>query len=70
METYQEERLKICKNCGIYSSSNTTCNSSLYVNPENNDVSSTAKPGYIKGCGCFIPNKIKRETNHCPANKW
>ena len=46
------------------------CSSILYINPETNDVSIIKKEGYIKGCGCWIPGKVKREQNHCPAKKW
>ncbi len=66
----EEERLAICEKCGIYNCMRNLCSSSLYINPDNNTVSDTKKKGYIKGCGCYIPTKIKRESNHCPANKW
>lgn len=46
------------------------CSSTLYIDPKTNSVSSAPKEGYIKGCGCYIPTKIKKEFNHCPANKW
>ena len=66
----QEERFSICRKCGIFNVSKETCNEFLYINPKNNDISTQQKDGYIKGCGCYIPTKIKRESNHCPANKW
>jgi hypothetical protein len=66
----EEERLKICRACSIYNSIKEQCSSILYVNPENNDISLMEKPGYFKGCGCFVPSKVKRESNHCPAGKW
>lgn len=66
----EQERLNICKQCGIYNASQQKCSSYLYINPTTNDVSTTKKLGYIKGCGCYIPTKIKRDSNHCPANKW
>lgn len=66
----EEERLDICKKCGIYNAAQEKCSSILYINPETNDVSLVEKEGYIKGCGCYIPTKIKRESNHCPAKKW
>lgn len=65
-----EERLAICKVCAIYNSAQEKCSSILYLNPENNDISLTPKDGYIKGCGCYCPSKVKRESNHCPAGKW
>jgi hypothetical protein len=66
----EEERKAICKVCGIFNSAEEKCSSILYINPDTNDVSITEKEGYIKGCGCWIPSKVKRESNHCPAHKW
>ena len=63
-------RLKICEHCGIYDSERKLCNGSLYINPNNNDVSTTAKPGYYKGCGCYIPRKVLNANAKCPAGKW
>ena len=65
-----EERLNICKKCGIYNTSEEKCSSILYINPETNNVSLMKKDGYYKGCGCVIPIKVKRGSNHCPAHKW
>lgn len=63
-------RLKICEHCGIYDSERKLCNGSLYINPNNNEVSITAKPGYYKGCSCYIPRKVLNSTAKCPAGKW
>lgn len=63
-------RLKICEHCGIYDSSRKLCNGSLYINPKNNDVSTVAKPGYYKGCSCYIPRKVLNANAKCPAGKW
>jgi hypothetical protein len=65
-----ERRYNICLVCPICDQEDGVCNSHLYLNPENNDVSTTPKEGYIKGCGCILENKIKNKTNHCPAKKW
>lgn len=65
-----EERLEICKHCPIYDSKNQLCNGHLYLNPDNNDVTTSPKTGYIKGCSCYIPTKIKNPNKHCPAKKW
>lgn len=66
----EEKRFSICEKCGIYNVGKNMCNSSLYINPETNQVSDVFKKGYIKGCGCYIPTKIKKDYNHCPAHKW
>lgn len=65
-----EERLNICRKCGIYNTSEEKCSSILYINPDTNNVSLMKKDGYYKGCGCYCPTKAKRESNHCPAKKW
>lgn len=63
-------RLKICEQCGIYNPELKICNGSLYINPENNDVSIRPKPGYVKGCNCYVPRKVLNATAKCPAGKW
>ena len=52
MEEYITKRTKICRACPICDQENEICNAHLYLNPENNDVSTTPKKGYLKGCGC------------------
>lgn len=72
----EEYRLSICHNCGIFNAMRDQCNSHLAINPDTNEVcgvGSDGKPlrkGYTKGCGCYIPSKVKNESNHCPAKKW
>ena len=63
-----EKRLEICNSCPIYSSGR--CNSKLWINPENDDVSTSPKAGYIRGCNCLIKVKAKNPNNHCIAGKW
>lgn len=63
-------RLRICKMCGIYDSVRKLCNGDLFINPNNNDVSTIAKPGYFKGCSCYIPRKVLNDDAKCPAGKW
>lgn len=65
-----EKRLEICKNCPIYSVNRGICNPKLYLNPVTNDVSSEAKSGYVRGCGCNVYFKAKNKLNHCNAGKW
>lgn len=64
-----EEKLEICKKCPICDLENFRCNSKLLLNPETNDVSTTPKAGYIRGCGCDIKRKVMGK-KHCPAGKW
>ncbi len=65
-----EERLKICKECPIFSPNRGICNPKLYLNPETNEVTTVSKTGYVKGCGCAIYFKAKNINNHCNAGKW
>ena len=65
------ERLEICKKCPIYDSTRGgRCNSNLWINPDTEDVSTYAKPGYIRGCNCIIGIKARNLNNHCIAGKW
>ena len=65
-----EERRNICNECPIYNPSRGTCNPKLWVNPDTNEVSTTPKSGFIRGCGCIVSVKMKNMTNHCVAGKW
>lgn len=65
-----EERKKICFACPIYQSSQQRCNPKLWLNPDTNEVSTYSKPGYIRGCGCYIMTKMKNLNSHCVAGKW
>ena len=51
MEEYITKRTKICRACPICDQENEICNAHLYLNPENNDVSTTPKKGYLKEIG-------------------
>ena len=63
-----EERLKICSVCPIYN--NDKCNSNLWINPDTDEVSTYAKIGYRRGCGCFCKVKARNPNNHCIIGKW
>jgi hypothetical protein len=66
-------RMTICKKCPLYyerKGSGPVCSSYLYINPETEEVSLKNKPGYIRGCGCQIPSKVKAKEARCPADKW
>jgi hypothetical protein len=63
-------RLSICKHCGIYDPERELCNDALFVHPETNDVSTKPKPGYFRGCACYIPRKVLNSKAKCPAGKW
>lgn len=62
------DRLEICKKCPIFT--NRRCNSSLWINPDTDEVSTHAKAGYVRGCGCFVEVKARNFNNHCVAGKW
>ena len=69
MQEYSiNERLSICNKCPIYS--NGKCSSKLWINPDTDDVSTNARIGYIRGCGCVIKVKVRNQHNHCIAGKW
>lgn len=65
-----EKRTNICKKCPICDLDKWVCSAKLYLNVETNDVSTSPKSGYIKGCGCLLSMKIKNPNKHCPVKKW
>lgn len=67
-ELSTEERLAICDKCPMYK--NGRCNPNLWINPNTDEVSTSAKPGYIHGCGCVSAVRAKNPNNHCHAGKW
>ena len=67
---YVEERTETCKHCPICNLDVWLCSGSLYLNPTNNQISTTPKEGFIKGCGCVLAQKIPNRTKKCPAGKW
>ncbi len=64
------ERMKICSQCPIYNPSKGVCNPKLWINPQTDDVTTSPKSGYIKGCGCAVKVKMKNLNSHCIAGKW
>lgn len=65
-----KEREEICRRCPIFNPSRNICNPKLWINPETNEVSTSAKASFIKGCGCAVFVKMKNLSNHCIAGKW
>lgn len=63
-----DDRLKICNKCPIFT--NGRCNSSLWIDPNTDEVSTYARPGFVRGCNCFINVKARNLHNHCVAGKW
>ena len=65
-----DERREICEKCPIYSPARAICNPNLWINPDTNEISTKAKPGFIRGCGCAVKIKMRNLSNHCIAGKW
>ena len=65
-----EEKRRICSVCPIFHPERRVCNSKLWINPNTDDISTSPKSGYIRGCGCIIEVRIKNKLNHCVAGKW
>ena len=64
------QREQVCKSCPIFKPTDQTCNSKLWINPDNDEVSVTAKAGFVRGCGCKMPFKWKNLSSHCIAGKF
>ena len=72
-KSLKNERMKICKECKLYKLDNIfgpICNKKLFLNPETNEVSKEVKPGFYKGCGCFLDAKTRVQNSKCPLRKW
>lgn len=66
-------RMNICKRCPLYKNKYflfPVCNEKLYLNPITNDVSTTPKEGYRRGCGCNLEYRTLNPTQHCINGKW
>lgn len=71
IEDIAEYRLNICYKCPIYSTRmGGLCNNKLWLDPKTNDVSTSKKSGYIRGCGCLLKSKVKNPDSSCIADKW
>lgn len=64
------QREQVCKSCPIFKPTDQTCNSKLWINPDTDEVSVTAKAGFIRGCGCHVLIKMRNYNAHCIAGKW
>lgn len=64
------DRLAICKKCPIFNPNTKRCNSSLWLNPDTDEISTYSKPGFVRGCNCMITIKARNPNNHCIAGKW
>lgn len=66
-----EKRLEICMKCPIYSPRyGGICNDKLWLNPETDEISTSRKEGYIRGCGCRLSAKTTLPNASCVAGKW
>lgn len=65
-----KERETICRKCAIYNPLRAICNPKLWINPQTNEVSTSAQSGFIRGCGCHVLVKMKNLSAHCVAGKW
>ena len=66
-----EQRIKICKQCKLYKEHITLgaiCNHKLYIN-DKDEISTTPKEGFKKGCGCILRSKTRVINAKCPINK-
>ena len=65
------ERLKICRQCPIYSPRfGGLCNRDLWFNPDTDEISDEPRDGYVRGCGCRLLAKTTLPHARCVAGKW
>lgn len=69
---FHEHRMDICRKCPLYKQSmiGPMCNNKLWLNVSTGEVSSYAKQGFTRGCGCRLDAKTRNPNNRCPNNKW
>lgn len=68
-----EERLEICKKCGLYKEGTLgpICNSRLYISETDKEsVSDRPRVGYKRGCGCALARKTRLPNAKCIVFKW
>lgn len=68
-ESIIKKREQICNKCPLRTPKN-VCNPKLWLNPQTDEVSTSSKAGYIRGCGCVLTIKIGNPNTHCNAGKW
>lgn len=68
-----EERIKICKECGLYKETmmGPICNPKLYISVEDKTtISNTPKVGFKRGCSCRLSSKCRVKFAKCIVEKW
>jgi hypothetical protein len=67
------QRIAICHSCKLLKIDKIfgeTCNSTLFLNPNTNEISPISKPGFFHGCGCVLGSKCRVIDAKCPLGKW
>lgn len=68
-----EERMKICKECGLYKETmmGPICNPKLYISIEDKTtISDRPKVGFKRGCSCVLNKKTRAKFAKCIVEKW
>lgn len=68
-----EERMKICKECGLYKETmmGPVCNPRLYISIEDKTtISEIPKLGFKRGCGCRLNAACRAKFKKCIVEKW
>lgn len=68
-----EYRISICNKCKLIKDDpffGEVCNSKLWLNPITDELSTTEKEGFFKGCGCILSSKCRVPEAQCPIKKW
>lgn len=68
-----EKRLKICKECLLYTDDGTfgpKCDSSKYYNTITGELVDGPGENVVRGCSCPLLKKTKSPNSHCIIGKW
>ena len=72
-QSLYEERMKICKECGLYKETmmGPICNPKLYISvKDKTTISNTPKVGFKRGCSCRLSAKTRAKFAKCIVEKW
>lgn len=72
---FYEERLKKCKACPLYKTTNdqrkAICNPKLYLNLDDKKTTSNyPKIGFRAGCGCVLSKRLANPNSKCVCGVW
>lgn len=72
-QTLYEERMKICKDCKLYTDDpilGDICDRKKWLDVSTNTLHREEADNLKNGCGCRLKAKARLKNATCPINKW